>query len=187
MPALKRGQWELYARARAQGASMEEAARQAGYAKSTLNMAYRVDRHPEVQARIQELHGRIEDGIVSAAAAPAATVTRVLEEYGHIAFLDLAEAFDEHGNLLPIREMPEGVRRAIAGIEYEDIWDGSGKDRKKVGRLAKIKCADKIAALTNIGRYLGLFAKDKIGATEVDMEHAGIKVTIRSVLDKPGE
>ena len=149
MPALKNGQWERYARARAQGATMAESARQAGYAEKTLRMAYQVDRRPVVQERIRELQGRIEEGIVNAQAAPAVTVARVLEEYGHIAFLDPAQAWDENGNLLPIHKMPEHVRRAIAGIEYES--------REKVGRLAKLKFVDKKGALDSIAKYLGMF------------------------------
>ena len=71
--------------------------------------------------------GGTEDEIVE---KQTATITRVLEEFGRIAFLDIGEAFDEQGNLLPIRQMPEGVRRAISGIEYEDIFSGRGEDRE---------------------------------------------------------
>ena len=85
-----------------------------------------------------------------------ASVDRVLQEYQHIAFLDMGEAFDDQGNLLPIHLMPEGVRRAMAGIEVADLnvdRDGKGP----IGKLHKIKILDKTKALQDIGKHLGMF------------------------------
>jgi hypothetical protein len=45
----------------------------------------------------------------------------VLAELVDIAFADLAEAFDEEGKLLPIQQMPARVRRAISGIDVEEL------------------------------------------------------------------
>lgn len=88
----------------------------------------------------------------------AITVERVLREYEHIAFLDIGLAFDAKGNLLPIHEMPESIRRAMAGIEVADLnidRDGRGA----VGKLHKIKLLDKGKALQDIGKHLGMFVE----------------------------
>ncbi len=92
-----------------------------------------------------------------------ATVDRVLQEYQHIAFLDIAGAFDAEGHLLPIHEMPESVRRAIAGIEVASLnVDGDGKG--PVGKLHKIKLLDKGKALQDLAKHLGMFIERIAGA-----------------------
>lgn len=182
MPSLANVGHEEYARQRAMGVTRREAALIAGYKEgpNTGKVANKIEWTPGVKERIRELQQRVEDHIVE---KQTATITRVLEEFGHLAFLDVGDAFDENGNLLPIRQMPEGVRRAIAGIEYEDISVGRGED-KQVGRVAKVKFVDKKGALDSVARHLGMFLERY--AQEVDVENNGIRVTIRSVLDKPG-
>lgn len=92
-----------------------------------------------------------------------ATVDRVLSEYSHIAFLDIGEAFAADGSLLPIHEMPENVRRAIAGIEVASLnIDNDGKG--EVGKLHKIKLLDKGKALQDLAKHLGMFIERIAGA-----------------------
>lgn len=89
------------------------------------------------------------------------TVERVLQEYGRIAFLDISQAFQLDGSLKSIHDMPEDIRRAIAGIEvvnYEEDNDGRGA----IGKLHKIKIIDKRAALADIAKHLGMFI-ERIG------------------------
>lgn len=93
------------------------------------------------------------------------SVARVLEEYAHIAFVDIAGAFDIQGRLLPIHQIPEPIRRALGGIEavsYEEDGDGKGS----IGKLHKIKIIEKTRALDSIAKHLGMFV-DKV-------EHSGV-------------
>ncbi len=93
-----------------------------------------------------------------------ATVDRVLEEYQHIAFLDIGQAFAADGSLLPIHEMPESVRRAMAGIEVASLnIDNDGKG--EVGKLHKIKLLDKGKALQDLAKHLGMFI-ERIGGAD---------------------
>lgn len=71
----------------------------------------------------------------------------VLREIMRIAFLDLSGAYGEMG-LLPIRLMPENVRRAIAGVKYDE------------NGIAEVKTIDKIRALELLGKHLKLFSAD---------------------------
>lgn len=92
----------------------------------------------------------------------------VLGELLRIARADVAQAFDEHGQLLPLKDMPEDVRRAIGGVELRSIGvedDAEGGDRKAVVTLTKVKFWDKVAALEKLGKHLKLFT-DKV-------EHSG--------------
>lgn len=92
------------------------------------------------------------------------TVERVLQEYACLVSLDISTAFDENGQLLPIHQIPEVTRRAIAGIEVAALNidnDGMGS----VGKLHKLKFYDKRAALADVAKHLGMFI-DKV-------EHSG--------------
>ena len=82
---------------------------------------------------------------------------RVLEEMCHISYMDIREAFDENGKLKQIKDLPDRVAKSIAGIEFEDIWEGTGADRRRIGRTVKIKMIDKMAAANSIARHLGMF------------------------------
>ncbi len=89
------------------------------------------------------------------------TVERVLQEYACLATLDISQAFDAEGNILPIHQIPENVRRALAGVEIAELnIDNDGKG--SVGRLHRIKFYDKTKALDSIAKHLGMFI-ERIG------------------------
>jgi len=71
------------------------------------------------------------------------TQERVLSELAGIAYCDPADLYDEDGKLLPIRDMPERVRRAIASIEH-------GKDGVKIKLWSKTQGADMLAKHLNL-------------------------------------
>lgn len=87
------------------------------------------------------------------------TADRVLQEYTRIAYLDPKSLFDDRGQMLEIRMMPEDARRAIAGVEYQEIYD---KDGENTGRIHKIKIASKIAALDMLAKHLGLVNENPV-------------------------
>lgn len=143
-----------------------QAAIRAGYsAKTAQEQASRLLSNVITQRRIQALMDERskETGI---------TATNVLEKIYEIASVDPAEAFDENGHLLPVREMPARVRRALAGFEIErDTKRGNEDDESEVTVTSKIKWWDKNRALENLGRHLRLFAdkleiEDKTGLAE---------------------
>lgn len=84
------------------------------------------------------------------------TIPRILQELMHIAFFDPKELFDENGNPRPLSEIPEGVRRCIAGIEF--AMEGRGDEAVTI---KKYKIIDKHKALENLGRHLAMFT-DKL-------------------------
>jgi phage terminase small subunit len=79
----------------------------------------------------------------------------VLRELLLIAKVDIAKLYDKHGRLLPIHQIPEDVRRTIAGVDISLLG------------TTKVRFWDKPRALELLGRSLKLFV-DRIehGVTE---------------------
>jgi hypothetical protein len=67
-----------------------------------------------------------------------------LEELAYAATLDPADCFDEYGMALPIRAMPEHVRRAIAGYEVDPV-----------SFVTRIRFIDKLAAIMDYSKLAG--------------------------------
>jgi phage terminase small subunit len=110
------------------------------------------------------------------------SVERVLAEIVDIAFADLAEAFDEEGRLLPIREMPARVRRALTGIDVQELYEYERGTKNRIGLLKKIRMNRKIAALDLLAKRLGIVSD---GGVKVNISaDAPIPIeTIRRIMD----
>jgi hypothetical protein len=104
------------------------------------------------------LRGKLQDKI-------EVTPERVLSEYALLAFADIGQAFDSDGSLLPLEDMPEGIRRAIVGIETEELKEKVGFETIVVGSIRKVKFADKRATLDSICKMMGYNKADKLDVT----------------------
>lgn len=150
-----------------------QAAIRAGYSADTaVVQASRLLRNVHVLAIVEKLQAaqRERTGV---------TADTILFELLRIARSDLGQAFDENGNLLPIKEIPEDVRRAISGVETFEEFDGHGADRVKIGETRKLKFWDKTRALELLGKHLGLYVE------RVDHTSGGAPVRVSFALDKP--
>lgn len=108
--------------------------------------ASRLLRNVQVAEKIQNLMNKRADKL-------EITAERVLQEIARLAFVDISQAYDAHGGLLPLHDMPEDVRRAIAAVEVaEERVDG-----EVVGEIRKVKFWDKGKGLDQLGRHLKLF------------------------------
>ena len=101
-------------------------------------------------------------------------MSNVLREVERIAYLDPKNMFDAQGALLPIAEIPEDLRRAIASFEVVETfeWEGDGPNRRRVfsGYLKKVKLWSKDSMLTLSARHLGIL-------------HDNVSVKVDSVVD----
>lgn len=132
-----------------------KAAKAAGYSEKTAHsLGYQNLQKPLIQKRIAELREKVAERI-------HISVDMVVAEMWRLANCDISEAFDDEGKLKPIKEIPEDVRKAIAGVEILEEFDGYGKDRVQIGWTKKIRFWDKNKALDALGRHLGAFIHDK--------------------------
>ena len=61
--------------------------------------------------------------------------------------------------MLPIKDIPKAVRKAISGVEVEELFEGKGEDRVHVGTLRKVKFWDKVKSWELLGKHLKLFVE----------------------------
>jgi phage terminase small subunit len=162
MPPLKNTRHERYCLLRAGGLTIDEAYEKAGFTANRGN-AGRLNANEDVAKRIREL----QEG---AAKSAGVTIERVARGFFAIADVDIAKCYDKNGNLLPIHEIPKSVRRAIASIEVDEIYEGTGRERFVIGHTKKVKFWSKIDAWTALGRHVGFFTKDNERKMKVTLE-----------------
>ncbi len=85
---------------------------------------------------------------------------KVLRTYGHLAFADIRDFFDEHGKMKEIKDLPRECADMISGFEVEELYDGQGKERTQVGWTKKVKLISRKDALDSISRTMGLFISE---------------------------
>lgn len=87
------------------------------------------------------------------------TQERVLREYARLAFLDPRKLFDDNGKPKDISALDDDTAAAIAGLDVQELYDGTGADRVFAGYAKKYKLADKKGALDSLAKHLGLFER----------------------------
>jgi len=111
-------------------------------------LAWRLNRNPLIEQAYQERKAQ-------AMAAWEDRVQRWLTELDRIATFDKASLYDEHGNFRPMHELPEEARAAIAGVDQEDLFGGSGKERTRIGQVRKVRIWNKNEAIKTLLQFVG--------------------------------
>jgi phage terminase small subunit len=124
-----------------------QAAIRCGYSpKSAVKIGYELLQRDDVRAKVDKVK---RDRLMRV----DLKVDDVLREIMRLAFTDLSEAFDSNGQLLPIKEMPDTIKKAISGVKtYKDFTEGV-----EIGETKEIKMWDKLKALELLGKYLKMF------------------------------
>ena len=151
---LKNIMQEMFVSNLLQGMNQSEAYRQAGYkAKDPANGSIILQRNSKVLARLAFKRGQLAQKL-------EITEERNLRAMANTAYVDLADFYNEDGSLKNIHDIPKEARMAMAGIEVEEIFEGRGENRRKVGETKKVRCWDRNKAQENIARILGQFKED---------------------------
>lgn len=131
-----------------------KAAIAAGYAKgSARQTASRI-------MSIDYIKAAVKAGMDELARETRVTAYMIIDELKKIALSDIGEAFNENGTLLPFSTMPEDVRKAISGVDVEELFEGFGQDRTWTGYTKKLRFWPKDRALELLGKHLGTFKPD---------------------------
>lgn len=72
---------------------------------------------------------------------------------------DIADIFDDKGNLRPVKEWPRVWRTGlVTGIESIEEYAGRGSEREAIGLVRKIKLSDRIRHKELIGKHVNVQA-----------------------------
>jgi phage terminase small subunit len=92
----------------------------------------------------------------------------ILSELFRLAHVDPGLAYNDDGTMKPINEIPEDVRRALAGIETEETFVSVNGERIYTGRIKKARFWDKNRSLELLAKHLGLL---------IDRTESSVRVT----------
>lgn len=132
-----------------------QAAIRAGYsARTAASIGEENLRKPEIAAIVAEQ-------MAKRSARTEITADRVLQELARIGFADVRRIFTPGGGLLTPTDMDDDTAAAVASVEVVERPRRNEAGEVEIEHVRKIKLNDKLGALTQMGRHLGLFT-DKL-------------------------
>jgi phage terminase small subunit len=130
----------------------KEAALRAGYAAgSAADTGHKLLKDPRIKALV-------EKGLRARERRTEITIDRVVRELHDILTVDIGDCLDSNGAFLPVRRWPEGARRALSGIETEELYDENGE---LCGYWKKVRFWNKTKSADQLLRHLGGYAPEK--------------------------
>lgn len=141
--------------------TLVEAAVLAGYAKVTAQKkAFSMANLPDIRAVTDYLVGKFHAPVIEDAKD---SVDRMLAELHRLAYVDMRMIYDDNGALLPIKEWPEDVARAVSSIDcYEEYAAiGENKERVAIGRVTKVRFVGKTDAIDKVSKIKGYYRPER--------------------------
>jgi phage terminase small subunit len=137
------------------------AAIRAGYPVASARLeAMKLMRDPDIARAIdKELADR--------ARRTRITADRVLDELACTGFSNVQELFGTDNALLPVWEWPEAAARAVASVEVNEIYEGTGDKRVWVGQTKRVKLWSK----TTLARHFKMLTDNvTVGPSDAFIE-----------------
>lgn len=133
------------------------AARRAGYKEHAAGQqGHELLKNSEIQARISELRKATTDQF-------NITKESLMQILRDIAGANLESVIDqETGQILPLDQWPENMKRVTAGMEVDEIYQGTGENRVQIGTRRKIKLSERTKAIELLNKMLGFNAPERI-------------------------
>ena len=102
------------------------------------------------------------------------TLGEITARLTKIAENDVTDAYNPDGTLKHIHLIDARTRMAIRSIETEEIWEGSGDQRRLVGYNKKLHTADPIRAMQELNKLKGHYPSTKHEVSgQVSHVHSG--------------
>lgn len=141
--------------------------------KAAIAAGYSAKTAGQIGARLLknvEISSEIERRLGQSLEKAQLTVERVDKELARLAFSDVRALFDDKGQLLAPKDLPEDAARAVAAIEVTEEFKGHGEVRERVGYTKKVKLWDKGSALALAMKRLGMIQESKTVNVSVTLE-----------------
>jgi phage terminase small subunit len=130
-----------------------QAAIRAGYSKRTSNeQAVRLLANVSVSAKIFELQKALSK-------STGITAERILKEFAKIGFANIQDYISAENEITDLSKIEVDKAAAVESITVTETTFGT-PDNPGVKTKVAFKLYDKISALVNMGRHIGLFEKD---------------------------
>lgn len=111
--------------------------------------ACRIHNDPNITLRIKELQAEHYE-------RNKATIDELVNTLSGMVRFDIADLYDDNGNLLNIKEMPLIARQMISEISSDHIRMGG----EVIGETKKVKTIAKLDAVEKLMKHLGGYEKD---------------------------
>lgn len=95
---------------------------------------------------------------------------RVLQELAKLATFDPRKFFHPDGTPKSPWELDDTTAAALAGVEVQQTYEGSGENRRITGVTFKLKHVDKGQNLDRLCRIYGMYAQRDEGGSDVEFD-----------------
>ncbi len=127
-----------------------QAAIRAGYSSNGASaQAARLMKDPSVKTAIREAFQRRSE-------RTQIRQDRVIKELARVAFFDPRKLYDDEGRPRSLHDLDDDTAAAVAGLDVYEEFSGRGLDRVKVGEVKKWRLANKLDALSQMAKHLGM-------------------------------
>lgn len=134
--------------------------RAGGKAKNARQAAYEILTKPDVQNYLEELRKQQAEEAKFTAAA-------MRELLADMVTADPADIMDVDGKLKDFHEWPIAWRRMLNGFDVEELFEGRGESRERVGRMKKIKLVKREKIIELLGKHVD------VNAFQENVKHSG--------------
>jgi len=131
-----------------------QAAIRAGYSEKTARFTgSRLLTNNNVQTLVKHLFKQVLE-------RNKATVDELIDILSNQVRFDIAELYEPNGSLKNIHDIPLKIRQSLEEITADELFIGSGEDRRVIGVTKKIKTVKRLDAVKLLMQYFGAFEKD---------------------------
>lgn len=135
-----------------------EAVIRAGYRVKNKQIAAEIAHALVNNSEVKKILDREEEERLHKAGVQA---EKVKTRMAHLAFADIRKIYGPENTLLPVKDFPDEVIPAIAGVKTTELFDGTGEDRHLVGYTKEVRLWNPDTSLTNMAKNLGEIGNGK--------------------------